>query len=446
MNKIIIINKSNQLNKFIKIIMILTTVSCLFINCNALYAKKYTLKECISLAVTNNYDLLYANYQKDYSEANLKSAWGAYLPNLNLNASYSHILNNTNELIKLNSYTMNALANILIFDGFGREANYKLAKQSVELSDLQHKYLTEQLKLNVYTQFVNITRLKETAKARKQDIEKGKADLENLKGRVEAGIVPMYMLLSQEAELGNKEILLLDAEIDINTAKQNLLKIMGLDPASDADFDETDIITDITQNEITNFRNSIGNLQNSIDTAFKNRIDYTSSMLSKESAEISKGMSNALYYPTLSASLGYYWQNSEFIWKDHNQATVGLNLTVPIFNNFNTDLRVQQAELTFQQENINLMKLEQNIRAEVQTAYFNLESREKALLISEKALAAAEQNFQLFTEKLNIGNATITDYITANSQYITAQINNITSIYAYISARKNLLFTIGKYE
>jgi len=194
------------------------------------------------------------------------------------------------------------------------------------------------------------------------------------------------------------------------------------------------------------FRSSIGNLQNSIDAAFKNRIDYSSFLLSKENAMLSKQISNSLYYPTLSASLGYSWQNTEFVWKDHNQATVGLNLSVPIFNNFNTDLRVQQAELAFQQENINLMKLEQNIRAEVQTAYLNLEAREKALQISEKALAAAEQNFQLFTEKMNIGSATITDYITANSQYITAKMNHITSIYAYISAKKNLLFTIGKYE
>jgi len=75
-----------------------------------------------------------------------------------------------------------------------------------------------------------------------------------------------------------------------------------------------------------------------------------------------------------------------------------------------------------------------------------LEASEKAIEISEKSLISAKRNFEVTQEKMNLGIATITDYITVNTQYITSQINKISSIYSYISAKKNLLFAIGNYE
>ncbi len=341
---------------------------------------------------------------------------------------------------------MNAGANMLIFDGFGREANYRIADINTNIVDLQTEYLIEKIKLDIYLKYAEIMRLEEIRKAKKEDIEVGKIELENLKAKYEAGIIPINSILSQEAELGNKEVQLLQSEIDINLAKQSLMITLGLDPSVETNFDTNSIPANISTQEIDKFRNQIGGLQNSIEQAFKNRIDYSTYTLNKESAELGKKAANSAYFPTLSASLGYNWSSGRIADIDKGLFLFGLNLNVPIFKNFNIDLQAQQAELYFQEANTELLKLEQGIRAEVQTAYFNLEAVEKAVAISEKSIAAARQNFDAVKERMNLGSATITDYITANTQYITAQTNSISSYYLYLKAQQNLLFVIGNYD
>ena len=416
------------------------------LNFNAQSQTKFTLNDCISAALNNNYDLIFTSHQKDYDKVLIKSAIGSYLPNLNLNAGYSHLIGNTNNLLSLNSYSLMMQANLLIYDGGRREANYRIAHSNAKFTELQTQYLTEQLKLNVYSQFVNIIRLQEVIKIRKEDIEVSKVQLANLQARHEAGMLPIDFILSQEVEIGNKEILLLNAEIDVNTSKQILLTTMGLDPSISAEFDASGIPNAITKKELTDFRNKIGDLQNSINTAFQNRIDYSSLTVSREIALFSKDVAKSGYFPTFSANLGYGWQNIELKNFDVLQGSVGLNLSIPIFSNYSTSLQAQQSELNYQRENTALLKLEQSIKAEVQTAYFNLESSEKAIEISEKSLVSARRNFESMQGKMNAGIATITDYITVNTQYITAQLNNITSTYVYLNSRKNLLFTIGNYN
>ncbi|MDR0927391.1 MAG: TolC family protein [Ignavibacteria bacterium] len=407
---------------------------------------KYSLNDCIESALRNNYDLLFQTYQKDYDAVLQKSAFGAYLPSLSGSAGYSRTITNQDSPY-LNNYSMQLQANMLIYDGGKREANHDIADNSAKLTELQTQYLAEQLKLSVYTQFVNIIRQQEIVKARKEDIESSKIQLANMQARYEAGVIAVDMVLSQAAELGNKEIQLLYAEIDVNTSKQTLLTIMGQDPSADAEFADETIPSEIDDADVSAFRSNIGDLQNSISLAFKNRIDYSSEQTAKHNAELSKSAADGSYYPTLSASLNYGWSAYNFDdFSDNLGGSVGISLNVPIFNNYNTDLQSQQYELSYQRQNTAILKLEQSIKAEVQTAYFNLQSSEKALQISETSLTAAAQNFESNKEKVNTGIATITDYITANTQFITAQINKITATYVYLNARRNLLFTIGRYN
>jgi outer membrane protein len=406
----------------------------------------YSLADCNSAALANNYDLLLTKYQKDYDTALMQSAFGAYLPTINANAGYTRMLGGNVNDNMLNSWSLMFNANLLLYDGGKREVNYQLAKNQSKLTDLQNKYLIEQLKLNVYTQFVNIISLEETAKARREDIEASRIQLENLQARFEAGAIAEDLVLSQEADLGNKEILLLNAEININTAKQNLLITMGLDPSMNTNFVDTSISDKIDDSQISAFRDSVRDLQTLIKVAFDNRIDYSSEILTKENADYSRKTATGNYYPSLSASFGYGLNsyNLDNI-KDDIGGNLGLNLNIPIFSNYSTDLQVEQYELSYQQSNTALLKLEQNIRSQVQTAYLNLNAAEKSIAISAKSLAAAERNFLSYKEKMNAGSATITDYITANTQYITAEINQISSVYSYLAAKRNLLFAIGRY-
>ena len=120
-----------------------------------------------------------------------------------------------------------------------------------------------------------------------------------------------------------------------------------------------------------------------------------------------------------------------------------MNLSVPIFSNFNTDYSVEQARLSLIQADIEKSKLEQQIKTEVQTAFLNLESAEKQIEISKRSVKSAELNYTSMKERYNVGAATITELTLANNQYIIAQINKVSGFYDYILAQKELQYALG---
>jgi outer membrane protein len=428
-----------------KIFLFILATSLIFNYSESVAQKKYNINDCINIAIANNYDLLFTKYQGHYDSVLQKSAFGAYLPTLGASASYSRMITNTDNVINLNQLSFGLQANMLIYDGGKREANYRNANNNSKLTELQKRYLTEQIKLRVYTQFLNIIRLEEISKAREEDIKASKNQLDNFKAKYDAGVVSVEVVLSQEAEVGNKEIALLQQQIEVNNAKQSLLITLGEDPSNQVNFEDNSISADITDDNINNFKSNIGGLQSSINSALKNRIDYSTSQLNRDIASDNLNVATGNYYPTLSANLNYGYDGWTKFENNNFGGSFGLNLNIPIFNNYSTDLQVEQSTLAFEGKNTDLLKLEQNIKAEVQTAYFNLESAEKAIQISQKSYTAAKQNFEAIKEKLNVGTATMTDFIMANTQFITAQINIITSSYNYLATQKDLLFTIGKY-
>lgn len=104
---------------------------------------------------------------------------------------------------------------------------------------------------------------------------------------------------------------------------------------------------------------------------------------------------------------------------------------------------MQASKLEYDQRNVEILKLEQQIRSSVQIAYLNLQSAEKQIDIARKTVISAEENYRSTQERLNVGAATFNDLIQANAQLITAQINKINSVYNYVKSRNDLMFAMG---
>ena len=428
-----------------KKIIILSIATILIFSPQSVAQKKYNINECINIAINNNYDLMFNKYQEHYDSVLQKSSFGSYLPNISANAGYNRNITNIDNVLNLNSLSFNLQANMIIYDGGRREANYRNADNNAKLTELNKKYLTEQIKLKVYTQFINICRLEEILKARNEDIKASKSQLDNFNARYDAGVVSIDMVLSQEAELGSKEIVFLQQQIEINNAKQLLLITMGEDPSNQVIFEDNSVSNDIDDTYINQFKYNIGSIQDAVNTALTNRIDYASNKLNREIADENRNASKGNYYPNLSAYLNYGYNGWTENYNKNLGGSFGINLNIPIFNNYSTDLIVEQSNLNYETQNTYLLKLVQSIKAEVQTAFFNLEVAEKTIQISKKSYIAAKQNYDAIKEKLNVGTANMTDFIFANTQYITAQINVISASYNYLATQKDLLFTIGSY-
>lgn len=419
--------------------------------------KILTLSDCIQIAMQENSDILISKANIVAANSSIKSAFGNYLPQAQFTMGYSRQLNTTGgktvnvggQLIPIgetppNSYNMGINLGLNIFDGFAREANFQSASALYDNSKLSLEHTKSFVKLNVFRLFFDYASKKKILETRRDNLERGKKELESIRAKNQVGQLPINILYSKEAEIAGLELDWARAENDVNLARANLLALIGLNPNEKVEFYTEDPAFNIQENEFTKFKSSIGFFEDAVQKALANRADYQAAQKQVESRNYQVKAVQANYFPKLQLGGGWTWSNSQFNeFSDKGRSYIGLNLSFPIFDGFQTNTQIQYAEFNHKSQQIQLKALEKSIRKEVEQAFLNLEAAEKQIKISEKALAAAEMNYKVLQERFNVGTANITDLIQANSQFLSAQINKINSYYYYLLSQKEVEYSIG---
>lgn len=420
--------------------------------------KKLDLDDCLEIALENNYDIKLAIANDAYNEANVTAAFGEFLPSADYSAGYSRQLNAQSsrtvnvggEIIPIqaenpNSYRMAVGVNMTIFDGFARESGYSSALNAKSAGELTTDFVRESVASRVRTQYVNVVKKMKIVEIRSENVELGKKELENIQARHDAGLLPIGSVYSQEADLGLREYQLVVAENDLKQSQTQLLKTMGLEPDFRAEFDPESLPEIVFEESIEKFKNELGDYETAVQKAIRNRKDYKADELQIESAKSGITAAKSAYYPQIGASGGWSWTNNELDkFNELGRSYGALSFYLPLFQNFRTNLNVQRADLELTRAEYDKMETERQIRTDVITAMDNLEAAEKQLEITAKSLKSAERNYQSAVERYRVGTASVTDYLTANNQYVETQINRINAVYDYVAAQKQAMFAIGE--
>ena len=415
--------------------------------------KTYTLQECIKIANANNPDIKLSVARMSPAAADITNAYGEYLPNIGINMGYrrtfqsqtfntadlpdSLIIPNQYTSIKPNFYTFNAGFQYTLFNGFRRSNNYSRAQLNYNSLYENSMFTRERIEMEIYRNYVQTILNKQILKIRKENFELGKVELDRVKARYEAGLTSVNYVYSQEAELGNRELDIVKAENDLKISKTNLLVLMGLNPETEADFSTESLPDNIDTTEISNFAKEIGTFENAVRIALANRKDVQALQKSIEAAEHQIAISKSTYWPTLSASGGWNWSN--YYLEDFSKlgySSIGLNLSIPVFENFRTNLNIENAKLQLYSKQTDLFNIEQSIRQSLRTAILNLKAAEKQLEITNRSLISAQKNYDFSKERYRVGATNVSDFFIANNLLVTTQINRINAIYSYFVAKK----------
>jgi len=441
------------------IIFLLTFLSIWsYSNSQKFDTQTYTLDECLKTAIQNNYDLIVYKSALKAASSNKTSAFGSYLPSVQFSGGYSRTLNQQGgrtvnvggQIIPIgtpspNSYSMGLNAGLKLFDGLYREANFRAANYNYNATDLNLQQGIVNVKIDVYRKFFDYATKKQIVEMRRENFEQGKKELESIQAQNQAGVIPISTVYSKEADLGNLELELAKSENDLNLSRASLLSTMGLDPTLNVDFSIADIKTDISQFDIDEFRSRIGNFEKMLQEALNMRYDYQSSENSMKSAQERINMSRSSYFPSIQLGGGWSWSNSEFNQFDtYGRSYFGLNLSIPLFDGFSTNSNIEQSQYSLKQAEVQRLKLNQTIKTQVEQALLNLDASEKQIQIAQKAFKAADLNYKVLKSRFDVGSANITELIQANTQYLTSKINQITSVFGYLLAQKELEYAIGR--
>jgi outer membrane protein len=138
-------------------------------------------------------------------------------------------------------------------------------------------------------------------------------------------------------------------------------------------------------------------------------------------------------------------QNSQFPFRFQNSPrSLTATLSLPIFNGFVREQRVQEAQATSADARYNVRARELAITADVTAAYLTLKTAEKTSALQEQNSAKAKLELKFTQDRYSNGQANFVDLVEARAAYERAESDRINAIYDYHKAFAALESAVGR--
>ncbi|WP_372936063.1 TolC family protein [Seonamhaeicola sp.] len=411
--------------------------------------KQWTFQECLEYAIEHNITIKNAAYTTETANVTLQQSKDSRLPTVSANASQGFKNGQSidpitsdfvDEQINTTSFGINASVNLFQ----GNQIKNKI-KQNKLLADQNSLYLEEaknSIKLSLTQAYLQALYAKEGIAVAEKTLEASTKEVEQAKARLDAGSIAMQDYTDAISQEATNKYSLIEAKNNYEQQIIALKQLLELEPEVEFDIvapnNET-YTAPILPNKIAVYETALGMLPEY--EAVKLNVDVT-----EKDLDIAKGN----YLPTLaltgSFGTGYTsTQNMSFSNQlDGNlNQTLGLSLTIPIFNSFQTKAEVQKAKIAIDQSKLEIISLQKDIYKNVATAYQNALSSQEQLEAAKSASKAAEESYKLAQKKYDLGALSTTDLVVSQNTFTNAQLNYLQAKYLNILYNQLLQFYQG---
>src|SRR5438445_537865 len=199
-------------------------------------ALQITLQEAVRRALDVQPAMVQARGDQRNAGASGRSAWGAFLPTVNTSASATRSNqarfdpnSSTQALQPGYSYAGGLSASLILFDGFSRVANLRVASATQDAAAAG--FLNQRFQVTATTAQVFFTALanEELVRVAQAQVERAKAELQTAVNKFQAGAATRSDTLTSTVDLGNALLALLQAQANLATAQANLGRQVGVD-------------------------------------------------------------------------------------------------------------------------------------------------------------------------------------------------------------------------
>jgi outer membrane protein len=138
-------------------------------------------------------------------------------------------------------------------------------------------------------------------------------------------------------------------------------------------------------------------------------------------------------------------QNSQFPFRfQQSPKSISATLSLPIFDGFAREQRVQEAQAGSADARYNVRARELAITADVTAAYLTLKTAEKTSALQEQNSAKAKLELKFTQDRYQNGQANFVDLVEARAAYERAESDRINAIYDYHKAFAALESAVGR--
>lgn len=411
-------------------------------------AQTMNLQECVKYALEHNITMQQRRLQISEQEIQLDNDKKNYLPGVNASMgqgwNFGRGVDRTGVTRDQNSMStdFSISGNVELFNGFRTSNQIKADKFSLLAATENLERASRDISIQVASLYLNALYYRGLVDVQRQQLALDKSALDKARALYEAGKRPQSEVATAEAQVAMTEHSLTEALGNETMARLDLMQLLNLD----GDIQHF-MIQEIDTARMTADVPLVNTLY---DSAVETHPSIKAAKYNLESSKYQLKVANAGYLPTLSASASYrnsyyymYGQDNMKFGKQldlNGSEYVGLNLSIPIFDRFQTRNSKRRARLSIENQQIALSDAQQSLHKEIQQAYWNAVKARDNYLSAQKASASTQLAYHYEDERYAAGKGTSYDLQQARTKLEKSLHDELQGKYEFLMRLKILEF------
>jgi outer membrane protein len=421
--------------------------------------KQWTLQQCLDYAMENNITLKKARLQQQQATEDVKGAKSALLPSLSASTNHSlgyrpwqdngtttvtngQVNSKISKSYYNGSYGLNA--QWTVWNGNRNRNQLKLTQLQEEAQELALQESANNIQEKIAQLYVQILYLTEAVKVSEQSLETSKKNEERGQEMVEVGKMSKADLAQLSAQRASDEYNIVEAQSNIRNYKLQLKQLLEL-----TDNEAFDVVTPITTDAMA--LSAIPSLTTVYEQALTVRPEIEAGKLAVKENDINLKIAQAGKLPTINLTGGLGTSTNSLSnngWgtqlKTNFDASAGLSLSLPLFDQRQTKTAVNKAKLQREQALLDLQDQQKQLYQTLESYWLDAETNQQKLRAAIATEESEQQSFDLLQEQFRLGLKNIVELMTGKDKLLQAQQNRLQSKYQTLLAQQMLKFYQGE--
>lgn len=421
--------------------------------------KTWSLQDCMDYAAEHNIQLQKSKLTEQQGELDLIQKKAELFPSLSfsttqtltyrpLQESASNIVtdgianSSTNKLTENGSYGLNASWNV--WDGGINRKNIKNQRIQNQINQLNTQTTANSIQEQIAQLYIQILYSIEAKKVNEELLQTAESQFKRGQEMYNEGQISKADLAQLEAQVSSNQYDIVATQSQISNYTRQLKELLEIDGTQDFQ------ISDLSLDESSALA-PIPNEAEVYESALASRPEIQASKLNIETANLNIDIAKAGYYPSISINAGigdsHYSGSRESgaeQLKQNLNASLGLTLSVPIFDNKRNQTNVKKAKLNKLDSELDLKNQQKELYSTIDEYWVNANSSQQSFIAATVKVKSSEASYELLNEQFKNGLKNIVELMTGRDQLLTAKQDQLQSKYTTILNIQLLKFYKGE--
>jgi outer membrane protein len=405
----------------------------------------FTLSESIAVALDKNWSLRAKEEGVKQATAVKDQVKTEFLPTLSTTYGYSYSRDISMNLGPLfvsvghDTYQWGTSLSVPVFTGFALSSSYELAKLGIDQAEVEVALEKLDLALRVKQGYFNILIADKAVEVAEKDVASRKSNADVARNFYEVGMIPINDLLQAEVEWAAAQQALVKSQNGARVARSAFNVILA-----------REVNAPVEVEDILDYIPEVGGFGDYVEKALEQRPEVKAVEIALLQADQQIRLAKSGYLPTVSVSAQYTRLGDSpdvqgsFFHKPHD-FMAGATLSWTFWEWGKTGYSAREKESLKRELMETKRALEDSINLEVKTALLDLETAEKNIPTTRKAVEQGEENLRVSEERYKAQVTTITEVLDAQTRLSQARMNYFRAFYDHNLAKARLLRAIGEY-